>query len=280
MYQGDSIEVMKGIPDNSIHFSIMSPPFSSLYVFSNNDHDLSNCKSHAEFFRHFRFFVKELYRVTMDGRLVAIHLMDLTTNIGRDGFLSVVDFRGMVIRLFQRMGWIYHNEITIWKNPVVEVTRTKNIQLLYRQFCKDAAISRTSLPDRLLVFRKPGENKVPVTHDTEKFKPNDWGKLASPVWMDINQTNTLNGREAREDEDERHISVLQLDVIERAVELWTNPGEIVFSGFAGVGSEGYQSIKMGRKFVGIELKPSYYEQAVKNLQSAVEQTKVKTLFDF
>jgi DNA modification methylase len=197
--------------------------------------------------------------------------MDLTTTIGRDGYLSVVDFRSRMVDLFIECGFVNHNEITIWKDPVLEVTRTKNIQLLYHQFCKDAAISRTALPDRLLIFRKDGVNKKPITHNKAECSPSQWGKIASPVWMDINQSKTLNT--VKGVNDERHISALQLDVIERAIYLWSIPGDTVFSPFMGIGSEGYQSILMGRKFIGIELKEEYYRQSIKNISGAVEQVK-------
>lgn len=277
LYNDDCIEVMKQFPKESMDFSIFSPPFSSLYVFSDDIRDLSNCRSHREFFRQFKYCVKELYRVMKAGRLVAVHTMDLTTNIGNNGFLSTIDFSGMVIRLFQRCGFYFHVPITIPKDPVVEVTRTKNIQLLYKQFCKDATISRPCFSDRLLIFRKPGENKVPVTHDKAEISPNEWGVLAQPVWGDIRQSNTLNS--LKEDGDEKHISCLQLDVIERAIKLWTNKGEIVFSPFAGIGSEIYQAIKMDRKGIGIELKKIYYEQAIQNITAAENSKKQVSMFD-
>lgn len=277
LYQGDCVEIVKGMPDSSIDFSIFSPPFSSLYVFSDSERDMSNCSNHKQFIKHFRYLLKELYRIVKPGRIVVIHCMDLTTTIGADGYLSIIDLGGVIIRLMQRIGFYYHTPITIWKNPVVEVTRTKNIQLLYHQFCKDASISRTSLPDRLLVFRKPGENKSPIVHDKSKISPEDWGKLASPIWMDINQSNTLNSQ--KEDGDEKHISCLQLDVIERAIKLWTNENDIVFSPFSGIGSETYQAVKMNRKGIGIELKESYFNQAVKNMQSAEQAKNQISLFD-
>ena len=277
LYNGDSVEVMKGIPDDSIHLSIFSPPFSNLYTFSDSTRDMSNCSNHKQFIRNFRYMLKELYRVMKPGRIVAIHCMDLTTNIGRDGYLSVIDLGGVIIRLMQRLGFYYHTPITIWKNPVVEVTRTKNIQLLYHQFCKDASISRTSLPDRLLVFRKLGKNEEPITHDKKELSPEDWGKLASPVWMDINQTNTLNSK--KEEGDEKHISCLQLDVIERAITLWSNKGDIIFDPFMGIGSTGYQSIKMDRKTIGIELKEEWFNQSVANLKNAENSKKQISLFD-
>lgn len=285
LYNGDSVEVLKGIPNNSIGGSIFSPPFSSLYTFSNSERDLSNVKNHNDFYRQFNFMMKELFRVMQSGRIVAIHTMDLTTGIGRDGYLSVIDFTGFITRIMQRIGFIYHSEIKIWKDPVIEVTRTKNIQLLYHQFRKDSCISRQSLPDTLTIFRKPGANENPVKHykDLNDFKEingrtptsmfeegmimtnKEWAELASPIWMDIDQSNTLNGRAGRDEEDERHISCLQLDVIERFLKLWTNPNDTILTPFAGVGSEVYQAVKMGRKAVAIELKESYFEQMIKNV---------------
>jgi len=273
IYNADCIEGMKALPENSIGLTITSPPFSSLFTFSNDMRDLSNCASHSEFMEHFRFVVSELLRITMPGRLACIHCMDLTTGISRDGFLSVIDFRGMIIKLFQDCGWIYHNEITIWKDPVVAVTRTKNIQLLYHQFIKDATISRTALPDRICVFRKPGDNPKPVTHDREKISPNDWGKLASPVWMEINQSNTLQRYSARAEEDEKHISPLQLDVIEKCITLWSAEEDVIFDPFVGIGSSVYQALLMGRRGIGFELKDSYYDQAVLNCKRAESNAK-------
>lgn len=265
---GDSCEKMKDMESDSIGLTVTSPPFSSLYTFSDSSRDLSNCSSHAMFIDHFKFVVTELLRVTMPGRLACIHCMDLTTGKGRDGFLSTVNFSGMIIQLFQECGWYYHTEVTIWKDPVIAVTRTKNIQLLYHQFCKDASISRTALPDKILVFRKPGENQTPVTHDKTMFSPEDWGKLASPVWMDINQSNTLQRLSARGDGDEKHISALQLDVIERCIFLWSAEQDTIFDPFAGIGSTLHQALNMNRRAYGIELKESYYEQAVKNCMVA------------
>lgn len=270
LIHGDCVTEISKIADESIGLSIFSPPFASLYTFSDDIRDMSNCNDLNEFLQHFGYLAEELYRITESGRLVVVHLMDLTTSINRDGYLSIVDFRGEIVKLFQSYGFLYHNEITIWKDPVLEVTRTKNIQLLYHQFCKNSSISRTSLPDRLLVFRKNGENLKPITHDKKECSPQQWGKLASPIWMDINQSKTLNS--IKGNNDERHISALQLDVIERVLYLWSNPNDIVFSPFMGIGSEGYQSILMNRKFIGIELKEEYYKQSVINIKSAIEQT--------
>lgn len=276
LIHGDCITEIQNIEDNSIDFSVFSPPFASLYTFSDDERDLSNCNSTEEFMQHFSFLLPELNRITQDGRLVAVHCMDLTTNINRDGYLSIVDFRAEIVKLFQEYDFLYHNEITIWKDPVLEVTRTKNVQLLYNQFCKDSSISRTSLPDRILIFRKKGKNQNPIRHNRQQFTPQQWGKLASPIWMDIKQSRTLNSIKGTN--DERHISALQLDVIERLIYLWSNPNDTVFSPFMGIGSEGYQSILMNRKFVGIELKKEYFEQSVKNISSAIQMTKQENLF--
>lgn len=276
LIHGDCIAETPKIADESIGFSVFSPPFASLYTFSDDERDMSNCSSTEEFMRHFEYLIPELNRITQEGRLVAVHCMDLTTNINRDGYLSIVDFRAEIVKLFQEYDFLYHNEITIWKDPVLEVTRTKNVQLLYNQFCKDSSISRTSLPDRILIFRKKGKNQNPIRHNRQQFTPQQWGKLASPIWMDIKQSRTLNSIKGTN--DERHISALQLDVTERLVYLWSNPNDTVFSPFMGIGSEGYQSILMNRKFIGIELKKEYFEQSVKNIGSAIQMTKQENLF--
>ncbi|BCJ86475.1 DNA-methyltransferase [Effusibacillus dendaii] len=279
LYHGDCVEVTKGIPDNSIHFSIFSPPFSSLYTYSNSDRDMGNCKNDDEFMIHFQFLVKELYRVTMPGRLVSFHCMNLPTSKQHHGFIGIRDFRGDLIRAFEKEGWIFHSEVCIWKDPVTAMQRTKALGLLHKTIRKDSSMSRQGIPDYLVTMRKPGVNLEPISHTHEEFPVELWQRYASPVWMDINPSNTLQYMSARENEDERHICPLQLDVIERALMLWSNEGDTVFSPFAGIGSEGYTAIKMGRRFVGVELKRSYYELAKKNLDSAVSATKELTIFD-
>jgi DNA modification methylase len=279
-YNGDSCEILTAIPSESIHFSVYSPPFSSLYVYSDSPRDMGNVKDDREFFLQFGYLVKELYRVLKPGRLMAVHCMNLPTSKTRDGYIGIRDFRGDLIRAFQAEGFIYHSEVCIWKNPVTAMQRTKAIGLLHKQLKKDSCLSRQGIPDYLVVMRKPGENAEPVEHTNESFPVQTWQNYASPVWMDINPSETLQKESARDEKDERHIAPLQLEVIRRALELWTNPNDIVLSPFMGIGSEGYEAVKAGRKFIGIELKPSYYQQAVKNLMAAVEQTKVKTLFDF
>lgn len=277
-YHGDCCEVINGIPDNSIHFSVFSPPFESLYTYSNSERDMGNNKTSKQFAKHFRFLTHELYRVMMPGRNISVHCMDLPKSKQMHGVIGLRDFRGALIRIFERAGFVFHSNVTIWKDPVTAMQRTKAIGLLHKQIKKDSCISRQGIPDYLLTFRKPGDNPERVGHTDKEFPVSLWQKYASPVWMDINPSNTLQRESAREHDDERHICPLQLDVIERAVMLWSNPGDIVFSPFMGIGSEGYQSLKMGRKFIGIELKASYYGQAVKNLQRAAEDIKQDALF--
>jgi hypothetical protein len=270
---GDAIEEIKTIDSESVHFTIFSPPFSTLYMGNNRDDDM--------FFRHFGFLMEDLHRITIPGRLCAIHCKQLVNYKGRDGQAGLRDFRGDIIRLMQAHGWAYHSEVTIWKDPVIEMQRTKSHGLLYKQLRKDSTFSRQGLPDYLVVFRKWAEDYVdpePVTHTKEDFELDKWQRYASPVWFDIRQTNVLNIQAAREDGDEKHICPLQLDVIERALELWTNPGDVVFSPFAGIGSEGYGAIKAGRRFLGIELKDKYFDQAVRNLNAAIHTANVPDLF--
>ena len=269
LYNGDSVEVLKGIPDNSIHYSIFSPPFASLYTYSNSDRDMGNSKTDDEFYEHFTFLVKELYRVTMPGRLLSFHCMNLPTSKVRDGVIGIKDFRGLLIRIFTDAGWIYHSEVCIWKNPVTAMQRTKALGLLWKQLKKDSAMSRQGIPDFIVTMRKPGHNPEHVTHTDESFPCNVWQKYASPVWMDINQSDTLQRKSAREDKDEKHICPLQLEVIKRCIELWSNPNDIVLDPFAGIGSTPYVALRMGRRGLGVELKESYYEQAVKNCNEAL-----------
>jgi hypothetical protein len=268
LHLGDCIEHVAELEDNEIGFSVFSPPFASLYTYSNSERDMGNCKTHGEFGEHFAFLISELLRVTAPGRNAAVHCMNLPTSKARDGVIGLKDFRGEIIRAFQESGWIYHSEVCIWKDPVTAMQRTKALGLLYKQLRKDSCMSRQGLPDYLCVFRKPGENAERVGHKPEDFPVKRWQEWASPIWMDINPSDTLQYQQARENGDERHICPLQLGVIERAIGLWSNPGDLVLSPFAGIGSEGHQALKMGRKFVGVELKRSYFETAVKNLQAA------------
>lgn len=276
---GDSIEEIRHIEDSSVHFQIFSPPFSSLYIYSDSYRDMRNVKNDKEFFVNFRYLIPELYRILMPGRLVAVHCKQLVNYKNRDGASGLRDFRGHIIRAFQRHKFVYHSEVCIWKDPVIEMQRTKSHGLLYKQLRKDSSYSRQGLPDYLVMFRKwDGEDAEPVTKTKESFPLARWQKYASPVWDDVQQTNVLNCALARESEDEKHICPLQLDVIERAVELWTNPGDVVFSPFMGIGSEGYQAIKMDRRFVGIELKRSYFNTAVRNLRQAENADAQQTIF--
>lgn len=282
MYNGDCIEVLEGIATGSVHFEVYSPPFASLYTYSNSERDLGNCRTHSEFFEQFGFAARELYRVLMPGRLMSVHCMNLPTSKARDGVIGIEDFRGDLIRLFQSVGFVYHSEVCIWKDPVVAMQRTKALGLLNKQKNKDSAMSRQGIPDYLVTMRKPEVNPEPVTHTNETFPINTWQKYASPiweeypspVWWDINPSDTLQARSCREEKDEKHICPLQLSVIKRAINLWTNPGDIVLSPFAGIGSEIYQALEMGRRGIGIELKTIWYEQAVRNCQgvTANEQT--------
>ncbi len=267
MYMGDCVEVMAGIPSDSIHYSVFSPPFASLYTYSSSMRDMGNCKNHAEFFEHYAFLATELMRVTKPGRLVSMHCMLLPTTKTRDGFIGLTDFRGDLIRCMQREGFVFHSEVVIWKDPVTAMQRTKALGLLHKQLKKDSCMSRQGIPDYVVTMRKDGVNDEPVSHTNESFPVSVWQKYASPIWDDIRPNDTLQFRSAREHNDERHICPLQLDVIRRALKLWTNEGDTVLSPFAGIGSEGYVSLEMGRRFVGIELKESYYKQAVRNLSS-------------
>ena len=270
-YHGDCVEVLKGLPDASIGYSIFSPPFASLYTYSNSPRDMGNVRDDAEFFEHFEFLITELRRVMKPGRNVSFHCMDMPSSKERDGVIGLKDFPGDLLRAFQRHGFIFHAKVTIWKDPVTAMQRTKALGLLHKSVRENAAMCRMGIPDYLITVRAPGEQEDRVTHGAE-FPVDLWQKVASPVWMDINPSDTLQYRSAREHDDERHICPLQLDVIRRGVMLWTNPGDIVLSPFMGIGSEGYVSIEMGRRFCGVELKTSYYAQAVANLAAAASKT--------
>lgn len=288
LYQGDACEIIRAIPGDSIHFGLHSPPFEGLYKFSNFDRDISNNEGEG-FWEHYAFLIQELLRVTMPGRLHSVHVMQLPTSKRRHGHIGMRDFRGEIVRAYEDAGWIFHSEVCIWKDPVVAQQRTKSIRLLHKQVIKDSALSGQGLADYIVTFRKPGDNPDPVagcfdryigagegpdfskyTTDTDGrnwYSIEVWQRYASPVWMDISQTRTLQYRAAREVNDEAHISPLQLDVIERCIELWSNPGDTVLTPFLGIGSEVYGAVRLGRRGVGIELKPSYFAQAVKNIRS-------------
>ena len=273
-YNGDSVEFVREIPDNSIHYSIFSPPFASLYTYSNSERDLGNCRTTTEFYQQFKYIVDELYRVLMPGRLISFHCMDLPLSKERDGVIGLRDFRGELIKLFEESGFVLHSQVCIWKDPVTAMQRTKAIGLLHKQLKKDSCMSRQGIPDYLVTMRKVGENEEPVSHTNESFPVQIWQRYASPVWMDINPSDTLQATSARDEKDERHICPLQLTVIRRALNLWTNPGDVVLTPFLGIGSEAYVALELGRKAIGIELKPSYFQQAVRNCAgvTAVEQT--------
>lgn len=289
-YHADCIEVAREMPSNSVDFSIFSPPFDSLYTFSNSPRDLGNCRGSDGFIHHFQFLIKELFRVTAPGRLCSFHCCNLPRTSNRDGFIGIRDFRGELIRGFEAEGWIFHSEVTIWKDPVTAMQRTKALGLLHKTIVKDSSMSRQGIPDYLVTMRKPGQNEKPIRGHLEEFVGENppkmkgdkqwnsidiWQRYASPVWMDICQSRTLQKESAREDKDERHISPLQLDVIDRALQLWSMPGDVVFSPFMGIGSEGFEAVKTGRKFIGTELKASYFQQAQLNLKAAQELSKVQ-----
>ncbi len=268
IYQGDCVEVIKGLPDHSIGYSIFSPPFASLYTYSNSPRDMGNVRDDAEFFDHFAFLIKELRRVMKPGRDVSFHCMLMPASKQRDGHIGLKDFRGDLIRAFQAEGFIYHSEVCIWKDPVTAMQRTKALGLLHKSVRENAAMCRQGIPDYLVTMRSPGECER-VTHDRDEYPVDLWQKVASPVWMDINPSDTLQFRSAREHDDERHICPLQLEVIRRGIMLWTNPSDIVLSPFMGIGSEGWVALELNRRFVGVELKRSYFEQSVKNLEAAM-----------
>lgn len=299
IYCGDACDLITALPDDHIGYSVFSPPFASLYTYSNSERDMGNSRSYAQFLQHFEYLVLELLRVTKPGRLVSVHCMNIPLMKQRDGVIGIRDFRGDIIRKFEYVGFVYHSEVCIWKDPVVEMQRTKSLGLLHKQVMKDSAMSRQGMPDYVCTFRKPGENPEPVSGELGYFVGENpppatvytgtgtrqrnsvdiWQRYASPVWMDINQSNTLQFRSARENDDERHICPLQLDVIERCVQLWSNPGDTVLSPFMGIGSEGYVSVLRERRFIGFELKQSYFNLARQNLAAAVERRSQGKLFE-
>jgi DNA modification methylase len=264
-YNGDCVDVARQLPDNSIGFSVYSPPFGDLFIYSDSEADMGNSSSDGEFFDHYEFLIEQMARITKPGRLTAVHCSDLPFRKWKDGKMGIKDFSGDIIRAHERQGFTLHSRITVWKDPVVEMTRTKALGLLYKQLQKDSSKSRAGMPDYLLVFRNEGENEDLIGHTPQDFPVSQWQQWASPVWMDIQQTNTLNVKVAREDRDEKHLCPLQLDLIERALVLWSNPGDVVLSPFLGIGSEGYVAAKLRRRFVGIELKEAYWRQACKHL---------------
>jgi hypothetical protein len=291
MYNGDCVQVVAQLPESSVDFSVFSPPFSSLYVYSDDQADMGNCADDDEFFQHFGYLIPELARVTLDGRLCAVHCKDLPRYMSTHGESGLTDFPGAIVRAFESSTpsdgsrWVFHSRCTIWKDPVIEMQRTKTYGLLYKSFRERAEVTRQGMADYVLVFRKwhdrmeSGTSAKPVKHDRVDYPLDVWQRWASPVWNDIQQTRVLNVDVARDDQDEKHICPLQLDVIDRAIELWSNPGDVVLSPFAGIGSEGDGAIRLGRKFVGVELKPRYYEIACRNLTVAESEGRQATLFD-
>lgn len=269
-YHGDAVEVLKGLPDASVGYSIFSPPFQSLYTYSNSPRDMGNVRNDAEFFEHFDFLIAELLRVMKPGRNVSFHCMDMPSSKERDGVIGLKDFPGDLLRAFQRHGFVFHAKATIWKDPVTAMTRTKALGLLHKSIRERSEMTRMGIPDYLITVRAPGESEH-VTHTAEEFPVDLWQRIASPVWMDINPSDTLQFRSVREHDDERHICPLQLEVIRRGVMLWTNPGDVVLSPFMGIGSEGFVALEMGRRFVGAELKKSYFDQSAANLAVAVKE---------
>jgi DNA modification methylase len=309
LFNSDCIEMLRGLPENSVHYGIWSPPFASLYTFSDDPRDVSNNSDDRVFWEHYRFVLEGVYRALKPGRLISIHCMDLPTSITRDGFVGMRDFPGENIRLCQEIGFIYHSRVFIRKDPVSAMQRTKALGLLHKQVVKDSAMSRMAIGDSIVTLRKPGDNPEPVHGILEDYHGDDitdddltrearrsidssgsrtsaqhksiliWQRYAEPVWMDIVQGDVLSHRLAREEHDERHISPLQLTPVRRCIQLWTNPGDVVLSPFAGIGTAGYVAIELGRRFVGAELKSSYYRQAVANLRTAERERGRTDLFD-
>jgi len=283
---GDCVDVLMQMPDNSIDFSVYSPPFGSLFVYSESAADMGN-STDEEFEKHYAWMVREKFRVTKPGRLTAVHCSDLPMTKWKDGAVGIKDFSGQIIKIHEDAGWVFHSRRTIWKSPVTEMTRTKHVGLVYGQLIKDSAKSRGGMPDYLMTFVKPGENAEPIEHDMDEetatrlgrkrnpgrhvFPLSQWQEWASPVWMTVDQSRVLNVEMAREANDERHLCPLQLDVIERALVMWSNPGNVVLSPFMGIGSEGVMSLRHGRKFIGAELKDSYWRQACRYLDAEERQ---------
>ena len=278
MINGDCVEEIRNIRDESIDFSVFSPPFASLYTYSDSERDMGNNRDYEQFEQHFKYLVSDLYRVLVPGRNISVHCMNLPLSKQSYGEIAIRDFRGDIIRWFQDVGFLFHSEVCIWKDPVIAMQRTKALGLLWKQLRKDSTMSRQGIPDYLVTFRKPGTNPRPVTHTKESFPVEQWQRWASPVWDDIDPGRTLQYMMAREEDDERHICPLQLDVIERAIRLWSNPGDVVLSPFAGIGSEIYTAVKLGRRGVGIELKRSYWEAACRFLRQLEEEDKQIGLF--
>lgn len=271
LYQGDCVEIARQLPNDCVDISVFSPPFADLYVYSDSPRDMGNCADDDEFFENYRFLVRELLRITKPGRVACVHCSDLPMLKWKHGDQGLRDFPGDLIRAHESEGWVYHSRVTIWKDPVTEMQRTKSHGLLYKTLKSNASKSRQGRPDYLLVFRKPGDAEFPVTHTPSDFPLPQWQEWASPVWMTVDQTNTLNVRQAKSDQDEKHLCPLQLDVIERCIQLWSNPKDVVFSPFAGIGSELVTAVKCGRKALGVELKRQYFTIASRNIEAESAQ---------
>lgn len=270
---GDSCERLGEFEDDSVDLSVCSPPFASLFTYSPTPRDLGNSHDRDEFLAHYRYVVEHQLRVTRPGRLACVHVQQLTTTKATHGVVGMTDFRGQVIALFQDVGWIFHGEVTVDKDPQAQAIRTKAQALMFNTLHRDSSATRPALADYVIVFRKPGDNAVPIQSDVDN---ETWIEWARPVWYSIRETDTLNTRVARDDADERHICPLQLPLIERCVRLWSNRGELVLSPFAGIGSEGVVAIQQGRRFVGCELKPSYWRTAVENLRAVESQLTIES----
>lgn len=275
LWNGDSCERMQEMDDNSVDLSVSSPPFASLYTYSDSIRDLGNSTDRAQFLEHYRFIIDQLLRVTKPGRLACVHVQQLTTTKATHGVIGLTDFRGDIIRAYIEAGWVFHGEVTVNKNPQAQAIRTKAQSLMFVTKNRDSSMSRPALADYLLLFRKPGDNAVPIKTDVSN---DEWIKWAEPVWWDIRETNTLNERLGREDTDERHICPLQLDFIDRCIRLWSNKGELVFDPFGGLGSTPYEAVKLGRKGMSIELKHSYWVESVKLISQLDKQLNTATLF--
>ncbi|HMV67297.1 MAG TPA: DNA methyltransferase [Myxococcota bacterium] len=276
LWLGDSCERMADIGDESVDLSVYSPPFASLFTYSPSVRDLGNSGDRAEFFEHYGYIIRENLRITKPGRICAVHVQQVTTTKSTHGVIGMTDFRGQVIAAYMDAGWVFHGEVTVDKDPQAQAIRTKAQALMFVTKNRDSSMTRPALADYLLLFRKPGDNAVPIKNDVTN---EEWIEWARPVWLDINETNTLNVRAARDAADERHICPLQLDFIERVIRLWSNPGELVFTPFAGIGSEVVTAIRLGRRGLGIELKPSYWRTAVANCRDVEHETSLPSLFD-
>jgi DNA modification methylase len=308
LYNDDCCKVLQALPENSLHYGIWSPPFESLYVFSDDPRDMSNCADSKTFWEHYNFLCAEVYRTLKPGRIISVHCMDLPTSKTRDGFIGIRDFPGEIIRAHERSGMIFHSRVLIWKSPVVAMQRSKSIGLLHKQLVKDSAMSRMGIADYMVMMRKPGDNDEPISGPFDAYYGSEttpsgplttetggmittnvpgekwysvavWQRYASPVWMDIDQSDVLSRKLAREVADERHVAPLQLTPIRRCLDIWSNPGDVVFSPFAGIGSELYCAVEMGRKAIGVELKPSYFRQAIDNIRTLESKGKTGSLFD-